>query len=376
MEAKVTNTTEAADRSDVLSRWWTVAIVVQLITCVFGVVGSVLSIYCVRLSKKMHKGMALQFYLFFITFFIICMIILPTSVVDEYYTLIGWQDKQTAFNVALHTIFESFERNVIGLIVVYRLMAVCFPVPFKLLSRPVVVLTLELVLFLGVLALWIIVFLTENYDQGDVWNPIRSDKVFAMYCFTLFVPIAVTTSSYAIMLVVRTLKRRAASAGEGPASLDSVSFAVGITILFNIFLDVLYFVIHFCVTRTTDFSFVIIRMIYRLHFALDPLCFVVFNRHYRKEIKTRGLAWLQNQASRLPTFASNALPLLELGCGGPFRFAPPPPKKKKKKKKKHAYTQINMHTLTNAFGRRNEFIYIGFADLRLGLMFLCIYYYI
>ncbi|XP_063587625.1 uncharacterized protein LOC134764879 [Penaeus indicus] len=300
------STTEAAGRRDLHSRWWTAAIVVQLITCFFGVAGSVLSIYCVRLSKKMHKGMALQFYLLFITFFIICLIILPTSVVDEYYTLIGWQDKQITFYVALITIFESFERNVIGLIVVYRLMVVYFPVPFKMLSRPVVVLTVELVLFLGILALWIIVFLTENYDQGDVWNPIRNGRGFAMYCFTLFVPIAVTTSSYVIMLVVRTLKRRAAFEGEGPASLDSVSFAVGITILANILLDALYFIIHFCVTRSTDLSFVIVRMIYRLHFALDPFCFVIFNRFYRKEIKTRGLAWLQEHASRLSTFVSNA----------------------------------------------------------------------
>ncbi|XP_047469566.1 uncharacterized protein LOC125025586 [Penaeus chinensis] len=305
MEYNETNTTEAADRSDVLSRWWTVAIVVQLVTCVLGVVGSVLCIYCVRLSKKMHKGMALQFYLLFITIFIICLVTLPTSVVDEYLTLIGWQDEHSGVYIVLHLLM-CFERSVFGLIAVYRLMEICFPVPFRLLSRPVVVLTVELVLFLIIFALWIIEIRQEENVQTDMGDLVESGKRFSMDCFTLGILFAVTNPAYARMLVVRTLKTRAASAGEGPASLDSVSFAVGITILVNIFLDVLYFVIHFCVTRSTDFSFVIIRMIYRLHFALDPLCFVVFNRHYRKEIKTRGLAWLQNQASRLPTFASNA----------------------------------------------------------------------
>ncbi|XP_063587765.1 uncharacterized protein LOC134765016 [Penaeus indicus] len=293
MESNGTSTTEATGGSDVHPHWRTAAFVVQLITCVFGVVGSCLSIYCVRLSKKMHKGMALQFYLLFITFFIICLIILLASMVDEYYTLIGWQEKHSVVDDFLH-ILVCFEHIVFGLIVVYRLMAVSFPVPFKILSRPGVVLTVELVLFLGFLAL----FLTEEHDLTNVKNPSEKSRKITVY---FSIPFAVINFIYFIMLVVRTLKRRAAFEGEGPASLDSVSFAVGITILVNTPLDALHILAHF---MSTDF--VIVHVLYRLHFALVPLCFVVFNRLYRKEIKTRGLAWLQEQASRLPTFVSNA----------------------------------------------------------------------
>ncbi|XP_069985381.1 olfactory receptor 52N4-like isoform X2 [Penaeus vannamei] len=201
MESTLATRTAPSVSSDVNPYWWSAAFASQLVICVLGAVGSALSIFSVKLSKKMHEGMALQFNLFFFTFLIICVVILPTSLVDEYYTLNGWQEKHTGLYVALQTVFGSFERNVFGLIAVYRLMAMCFPIWFKLLSRPAVVLAVDLLLFLGVVALWLFVFLTET-DQTDVGNPSTSDRGFAMYCFTLFMPIVVTISAYSTMLVI------------------------------------------------------------------------------------------------------------------------------------------------------------------------------
>ncbi|XP_042884796.1 uncharacterized protein LOC122261318 [Penaeus japonicus] len=307
------STPEVIGQNSLHAWWMTVAFVAQLITCAFGVVGSVVSLFCLRISK-MHTGMVLQFGLFFSLFFVICFVVIPAAVVDEYYTLLGWQEKNNVVFVALHTTFGNLERNVFGLIATYRMVAVCFPLKFDLLSRTAVVLVLELCLCLGILALWLPVFVgpyAQDFATIDVGNASSYKMGFELYCITLFMPIVVTTSAYSIMIVFRMWKRRAATSGEGATarkSLDYVTFSVGTVIVCNFLLDVPHIILHFCRANSTDRSFVIVHVFYRLHFALDPLFFVVFNRHFREAVRQRVHCWLCCRAfrdARLSAAAAN-----------------------------------------------------------------------
>lgn len=71
---------------------------------------------------------------------------------------------------------------------------------------------------------------------------------------------------------------------QGADDRDQVVKSVSILILMNLLLDVPHVANHLTKASSTDLSYILIHVIYRLHFALDPFIFVGLNAHFRQQV--------------------------------------------------------------------------------------------
>ncbi|XP_047469939.1 uncharacterized protein LOC125025771 isoform X2 [Penaeus chinensis] len=239
--------------TDISNRgWFTTALVIQLSTCFFGVIGSSLSLWCLLTCKCIQTGMKIQLGLFFAVLLLLCAVAMPGAVVVEYQSWLCYEEApnlRIAF-VGLYTIAVALERNIFAGIAVYRLVAVCFPQKYKVLTRWTVVTVVETLICAGVLALWIPIFLNQ--------------------------------------MMVRRHKAKESS-GLRPSYNDQVNVAVGALILTNLLLDGPHIIVHILGISSRALAFILIHVVYRLHLALDSFIFIGLNLHYRRKVLRRAL---------------------------------------------------------------------------------------
>ncbi|XP_063587610.1 uncharacterized protein LOC134764866 isoform X2 [Penaeus indicus] len=232
--------------------WFTTSLVIQLTTCFYGVIGTSLSLWCLLTCKRIQTGMKIQLGLFFAVLLLLSAMAMPGAVVVEYRSWLCYEEAPTlriAF-VGLYTIAVALERNIFAGIAVYRLVAVCFPQKYKVLTRWKVVTVVETLICLGVLVLWIPIFLKQ--------------------------------------MMVRRYKAKESS-GLRPSYNDQVNVAVGAVILTNLLLDGPHIIVHILGIPSTDLAFILIHVVYRLHTALDPFIFIGLNLHYRRQVLRRAV---------------------------------------------------------------------------------------
>lgn len=274
--------------------WFTTALVIQLITCVFGVIGTSLSLWCLLTCKRIQTGMKIQLGLFFTFLLLLCAVAMPGAVVVEFRSWLCWEESpalRLGF-VGLYTIAVALERNIFAVIALYRLVAVCFPQKYKVLSRWAVVTAVDACVCAGVLALWIPIFLRQDAQAVDLNNPSSYSMGLVLYYMVFLFPIFVCVFAYAILIIVMMVRRRKAEQNSGlrPSCNDQVNLAVGALILTNLLLDGPHIIVHILAIPSKDLAFILIHVVYRLHIALDPFIFISLNLHYRRKILRRGLA--------------------------------------------------------------------------------------
>ncbi|XP_037780577.1 uncharacterized protein LOC119576980 isoform X2 [Penaeus monodon] len=275
--------------------WFTTALVLQLITCVLGVIGSSLSLWCLLTCNRIQTGMKIQLGLFFAVLLLLCLVAIPGAVVIEYQSWMCYREAmattlEKAF-VGLYTIAVALERNIFAGIAVYRLVAVCFPQKYKVLTRWPVVTTVETLICAGVLALWIPVFVRQNVQAVELNNPSTYSMGLELYYVVFLLPIFVCVFAYALLIIVMIKRRHKAkeSSGLRPSCNDQVSVAVGALILTNLLLDGPHIIVHILKISSKDLAFILIHVVYRLHAALDSFIFIGLNSYYRRKVLRRAL---------------------------------------------------------------------------------------
>ncbi|XP_047469937.1 uncharacterized protein LOC125025771 isoform X1 [Penaeus chinensis] len=280
--------------TDISNRgWFTTALVIQLSTCFFGVIGSSLSLWCLLTCKCIQTGMKIQLGLFFAVLLLLCAVAMPGAVVVEYQSWLCYEEApnlRIAF-VGLYTIAVALERNIFAGIAVYRLVAVCFPQKYKVLTRWTVVTVVETLICAGVLALWIPIFLNQDVQAVDLNNPSSYSMGLVLYYLVFLFPIFVCVFAYAILIVVMMVRRHKAkeSSGLRPSYNDQVNVAVGALILTNLLLDGPHIIVHILGISSRALAFILIHVVYRLHLALDSFIFIGLNLHYRRKVLRRAL---------------------------------------------------------------------------------------
>ncbi|XP_063587608.1 uncharacterized protein LOC134764865 [Penaeus indicus] len=283
------NQTPAACEVDAfIAGWKTGALAVEVLTSALGVVGSGLSLWCLMNCRRIQGGMKLQLFLFFSLLLLTNSVAMPGAAVAELWAV---QCRQASAVVsfgliAFYTIAATMERNAFALMAGYRLVAVCWPHKYKMLSLRLVVALLNGFVLGGVVILWLVVFAEQDLDDLDVNNPSGYKMGRELYIAILFTPMVAALIAYVTVIVVITFRKQFAGELERgrPSMREQVSFAVGILIITNLLLDLPHMVVHLMGIPSRALSFILIHVIYRLHLALDPFIFIGANLHYRRKV--------------------------------------------------------------------------------------------
>ncbi|XP_042875810.1 uncharacterized protein LOC122255648 [Penaeus japonicus] len=271
-----------------LVRWKAGALGVEIATCIVGSVGSGLSLWCLVSCKRIKSGMKLQLCLFFSLLFLINLVAMPGAAVAELLAVQCHQFTPTVHlgQVALYTIAATMERNACALLAVYRFAAVCWPHKYQVLSHQLVVAVLNGIVLGGVMLLWLVVFLKQDLDELDVNNPSLYDMGRELYFGILLTPMVVAFVAYVAMISVITYRKHSMGEQERerPSMREQVYFAVGVLIVINLLLDGPHIILHLMGIPSKDLAFIVIHVVYRLHFALDPIIFIGLNAQYRRKV--------------------------------------------------------------------------------------------
>lgn len=244
--------------------------------------------WCLLSCKRIQEGMKLQLFLFFSLLFLTNLVAMPGAAVAELWA-VQCRQVSAAAQMALvgfYTIVATMERNAFALMAAYRWVAVCWPHKYKILSLRVVVALLNGFVLGGDVILWLTVFLEQDLDTIDVSNPSVYKMGRELYFGILLTPMISALVAYVAVIVVITYRKQFVGVQEGgrPSMREQVSFAVGILIVTNLLLDLPHIIVHLLGIPSWDLSFILIHVIYRLHFAFDPFIFIGANLHYRRKV--------------------------------------------------------------------------------------------
>ncbi|XP_047481138.1 uncharacterized protein LOC125033566 isoform X2 [Penaeus chinensis] len=252
------------------AQWKAYSLAFEMLVCACGVLGSIVCLWCLKTCDKTQAGTKIQLCSLFAANAFLCSLALPGAAVLELLFLQARRAEpatELAF-VALYYIAACIDQMTLAVIAVYRLIAVCFPLKYKLWSRSTVVVAVEVALTLpAVLTLTLaFLFLSRLY-----WMCFVSDSRF---------PSEATPSALPRQMGFRRCARQGAEARN--PGWDQISLSLCVLILMNLLLDVPHVTMHLMDVSWTEPSFVIVHAVYRLHFALDPVVFVGLNQRFRQ----------------------------------------------------------------------------------------------
>ncbi|XP_037799592.1 uncharacterized protein LOC119594612 [Penaeus monodon] len=161
----------------------------------------------------------------------------------------------------------------------YRMIAVCFPLKYKQWSKWPLVLGIEVSICLSVVLLWVVAIFTQDLDTVEVNDPSSYTMGRVLFYLFLLVPIIITVVAYVTMIAFMRFKGSLRTSHR-----KQVSFGLGILILTNLLLDVPHIAMHLSGVDSKSLPFILIHVIYRLHYALDPFIFVGLNAPYRQRV--------------------------------------------------------------------------------------------
>ncbi|ROT65500.1 hypothetical protein C7M84_016531 [Penaeus vannamei] len=267
-------------------RWKEIALGFELTTCLFAVVGCVISLCCLKTSGKIELVMKIQFTFIFAGTIVTCLVALPGHVILEYlkFRCLPVNGKLLKTFLALYTISAFIERNAFAVLAIFRFWAVCFPFKYKQFTRWTAVVGAEVALFVLITLLWLIDFITRGYSIQEMTNPSKDGMGQILYYSLLLVPQAVTAMAYSAVVSCMLYRKFCVTQRQGADDRDQVVKSVSILILMNLLLDVPHVANHLTKASSTDLSYILIHVIYRLHFALDPFIFVGLNAHFRQQV--------------------------------------------------------------------------------------------
>ncbi|XP_042859274.1 uncharacterized protein LOC122245411 [Penaeus japonicus] len=222
-----------------------------------------------------------------------CLFILPTYAVMEYWRYMCWKmDKTIAvIGFTTYSTFGIVERNLFTVIAVYRMAAVCFPIRYKQWSQLRGVVAVIALVSLVVVTLWITAICKQDFNKVDVNDPSTYGMGKVLLYFFLATPIIVTVATYVIMILFIRYKGQRSQRSQRPMSKDQVLLSLGALILTNVLLDVPHIIMHFARVSSTELPFIVLHVIYRAHYAVDPFIFVGLNPHYRQKVLRRVSCW-------------------------------------------------------------------------------------
>ncbi|XP_047486286.1 uncharacterized protein LOC125037271 isoform X2 [Penaeus chinensis] len=243
--------------------------------------GCCLSLWCLKTCKKMQTGMKIQLFFFFTTTLAISFVVLPAYAVMDYWRFLCWQGgiivKLCSFTT--YTVLGIIERNVFTVIATYRMIAVCFPLKYQQWCQRRVVLSIEIAICFCVVLLWAVAIFTQDLGTVEINDPSSYALGRVLFYLFLLVPIIITVVAYVTMIAYMRFKK-----GPRNSHRNQVSFGLGILILTNLLLDVPHIMMHLSGVDSMSLPFILIHVIYRLHYALDPFLFVGMNAPYRQKV--------------------------------------------------------------------------------------------
>ncbi|XP_063600080.1 uncharacterized protein LOC134776296 [Penaeus indicus] len=263
------------------SNWRYVSLVFEMLICGCGVVGCCLSLWCLKTCKKMQTAMKIQLLFFFTTTLTISFVVLPAYAVMDYWRFLCWQGgiivKLCSFTS--YTVLGIIERDVFAVIATYRMIAVCFPLKYKQWSKWRVVLSIEVSICLSVALLWAVAIFTQDLDTVEINDPSSYAMGKVLFYLFLLAPIIITVTAYVTMIAYMRFKGSLRTSHR-----NQVSFGLGVLILTNLLLDLPHIAMHVSGVDSKSLPFILIHVIYRLHYALDSLIFVGMNAPYRQKV--------------------------------------------------------------------------------------------
>ncbi|XP_047480482.1 uncharacterized protein LOC125033173 [Penaeus chinensis] len=264
------------------AQWKAWVLAFEMLVCAFGALGSIVCLWYLKTCDKTQAGTKIQLCSLFAANAFLCSLALPGAAVLE---LLFLQDRRAklateqAF-IALHYIAACIDQLALAVIAVYRLIAVCFPLKYKLWSRSTVVAAVEVAVTLPVVLTLMLAFLLQN---DRILDPCNSTVLKALYGVFYLVPIIIILTAYCIMVSIMGFRRCARQGAEARnPGWDQISLSLCVLILMNLLLDVPHVTMHLMNVSWTEPSFVIVHAVYRLHFALDPVVFVGLNQRFRQ----------------------------------------------------------------------------------------------
>ncbi|XP_047481137.1 uncharacterized protein LOC125033566 isoform X1 [Penaeus chinensis] len=264
------------------AQWKAYSLAFEMLVCACGVLGSIVCLWCLKTCDKTQAGTKIQLCSLFAANAFLCSLALPGAAVLELLFLQARRAEpatELAF-VALYYIAACIDQMTLAVIAVYRLIAVCFPLKYKLWSRSTVVVAVEVALTLPAVLTLTLAFLFLKYEIID---PSKSTAGKALYVVFYLVPIIIILTAYCIMVSIMGFRRCARQGAEARnPGWDQISLSLCVLILMNLLLDVPHVTMHLMDVSWTEPSFVIVHAVYRLHFALDPVVFVGLNQRFRQ----------------------------------------------------------------------------------------------
>ncbi|XP_069983869.1 uncharacterized protein [Penaeus vannamei] len=169
-----------------------------------------------------------------------------------------------------------------------RLMAVCFPLKYKLWSRPTVVVAVEVAVTVPAVVALMLAFVFVNFEMGLSTNNAVGKLMYGVF---YLLPITIIATAYCVILSIVGFRRCGRRGDEARVlSWDQISLSLCVLILMNLLLDFPHVTMHLMNVSWKEPSFVIVHAIYRLHFALDPLVFVGLNQRFRQKALQRAFS--------------------------------------------------------------------------------------
>ncbi|XP_037791183.1 uncharacterized protein LOC119586514 [Penaeus monodon] len=257
-----------------------VALGFELLTCFVGVITCCFSHYCLKTCKLIQSGMKIQLQILFTTDIVICLIALPGHAAIEYRILSGVHDNKTSSTVftSLYTVATEIERATVMLIAIYRMMAVCFPFKYRYWSQKKVALLVNLIACSPVVLMRTIKHFIKDDSGIEAFDPNNYFIDSFMQFGFISAPTVITLIVYLVMALFMLCKKGSISPP------DSCERSVRIFILTNTLFEVPDIIMHAAKATVDNAAFIIIHVIYRIHFALDPILFVGLNARYRQMV--------------------------------------------------------------------------------------------
>ncbi|XP_063614344.1 uncharacterized protein LOC134787500 [Penaeus indicus] len=258
-----------------------VALGFELVTCFVGVIACCIAHYCLKTCEVIQSGMKIQLQILFTADFVICLFLLPGHAAIEYRILsdVYKTDKTSAtVFMYLYIVATQSERVTVMLIAIYRMMAVCFPLKYRYWSQKKLVVLVNLIACSPVVLLRIINHFTKDDSGIEAFDP----NNYFIDRLTQFgfvsAPTVITLIVYLVMALFMLFKKGSISPP------DSCERAIRIFILTSTLFEVPDIIIHAAKVTLKEPAYIIIHVIYRIHFVVDPILFVGLNARYRQMV--------------------------------------------------------------------------------------------
>ncbi|XP_037791182.1 uncharacterized protein LOC119586513 [Penaeus monodon] len=257
-----------------------VALGFELLTCFVGFIACCIVHYCLKTCKLIQSGTKIQLQILFTTNFMICLFALPSYASIEYRIMSGVQANKTSVTVFtfLFTLATKTERITVMLIAIYRMMAVCFPLKYRYWSQKKVVLLVNLIACSPIVLLQTITLFIKADSGIETFDPNTHFMDSIMQYGFISVPTVISLIVYLVLALFMLCKKGSISPP------DSCERSVRIFILTNTLFEVPDIIMHAAKATVDNAAFIIIHVIYRIHFALDPILFVGLNARYRQMV--------------------------------------------------------------------------------------------